>query len=286
MSIPLGYVSSVIIKLDQDIRFFKGVELELTVPQAYLAYQGSLAFAIYGELDSLPNSGIADLQGRQILLEPIPNKIQTIYQIPIRSSHGLRSSPYVSVPTDIVPPSSFPLLFRLLPISKGLNPEVESLTFQLSVKPILSDEGAIRITTRYPLQLPEKPFTLLIDDRVIENRGEEQILKEGEHHLVVLSEDYRNESRRFFVERAKVLDITLELQDSTPMILFEAPEEARIFFDGVQVEQSLTPLPVEPGIHEVRFRVSDYSVIKPVTVQRGKTYKVALTVDINIQESE
>jgi hypothetical protein len=262
------------------------VELELTAPQAYFAYQGSLAIAIYAELDSIPEPGTADLQGRQILLEPIPNKIQTIYQIPIRPSHGLRSSPYVSVPTNVIAPSSFPLLFRLMPVSKGLNPEVESLIFQLSVKPVFSEEGAVRIITRYPAQFPEKPFTLLIDDKVIENHREERLLKEGEHHLVVLSEDYRNESRRFFVERAKVLDITLELQDSTPTILFEAPEETLIFFDGIQVEQSLTPLPVAPGSHEVRFRVSDYSVIKPIIIEKGKTYKAALTVDVTIRENE
>jgi hypothetical protein len=286
VSLPLSYVSSALIGLERDVRFFKGVELELTVPQAYLAYQGSLAIAVYAELDRIPGPGVADIQGRQIFFEPIPNKIQTVYQIPLRSAHGLRTSPYVSVPTDIVPPSSFPLLFRLLPVIKGLQEEVESMLFQLSVKPVLSDEGAVRITSRYPPQLPEKPFILLIDDEVIENHGEERLLKEGEHHLVVLSEDYRNESRRFLVERGKVLDITLELQDPTPLIVFEAPEEARIFFDGVLVEQNRAPLPVEPGSHEVRFQVSDYSIIKPVTVQRGKTYRVALTVDVTIRENE
>jgi hypothetical protein len=32
--------------------------------------------------------------------------------------------------------------------------------------------------------------------------------------------------------------------------------------------------------------MSDYTVIKPLTVQRGKTYRVALTVDVNIAESD
>jgi hypothetical protein len=286
VSIPLSYVSSALIELERDVRFFRGIELELTVPQTYLAYQGSLAIAMYTELDSFPTSGIADIQGRQIFFEPIPNKIQTIYQIPLRPSHGLRSSPYVSVSANIIPPSSFPLLFRILPVIKGLSAEVENMLFQLSVKPLLSDEGAVRITPRYPVRFPEKPFTVLIDDEVIENPEAERLLKEGEHHLAVLSEDYRNESRRFLVERGKVLNITLELQDPTPMIVFEAPEEARVFFDGVLVEQDHTPLPVEPGRHEVKFQVSDYAVIKPITVERGKTYRVALSIDIAIQESE
>jgi hypothetical protein len=286
ISVPLSYVSSALITLENEVRFFRGIELELTAPQAYLAYQGSLAIAIYAELDNPPGAGVADVEGRQLVFEPIPNKIQTVYQIPLRSAHGLRTSPYVSVPTGIIPPSSFPLLFRILPVIKGLNEEVESMFFQLNVKPILSDEGGIRITSRYPEHLPARPFTLLIDDKVIENPGEEQLLREGEHHLAVLSENYRNESRRFFVERGKITDILVELQDPTPMVVFEAPEEARIFFDGVLLEPASAPLPVEPGQHEVRFQVSDYSVIKSITVQRGKTYKIALAVDVIIQENE
>jgi hypothetical protein len=286
VSIPLGYVSSTLFELEQDVRFFRGIELELIVPQAYLAYRGSLAVAMYAELDGSPRPGIADLQGRRVFFEPIPNKIQTVYQIPLRASHGLRSSPYVSVFSNILPPSSFPLLFRILPVAKGLNPEVETMLFQLSVKPVLSDEGAVRIIPLYPHRFPKKPFTLSIDDEVIENPEEERLLKEGEHHLAVLSEDYRNESRRFLVERGKVLTIILELQDPTPIIVFEAPEEALIFLDGVLVERDREPLPVEPGVHEVRFQISDYSVIKPITAERGKTYRVALAVDITIQENE
>jgi hypothetical protein len=271
--------------LEGDTRFFRGIQLELTAPQDWLAYRGSLAAAIYGDLNKTPEPGVADLEVRQLSFEPLPNKIQNIFQIPLRQGHGLRNSPYAMVPVGIVAPSSFPLLFRLMPVIKGISEEMENMKFNLLVKPILSDEGAVKINVHFPEQLPGKAFTLLIDDTVIENPGEERLLKEGEHDLVVLSEDYRNQSRRFIVERAKVLGLTLELQDPTPLIYFEYPEGASIFLDNTPVSNPQTLQPVEPGLHEVRFQVSDYSIIRPIMVQKGKTYKVALSVDVDISES-
>ncbi|MDR1030344.1 MAG: hypothetical protein LBL76_05680 [Treponema sp.] len=286
VSVPLSYVSSVLITLDQELRFFRGVSLELTAPQTFLPYYGSLAIALYADLDRLPDPGIADITGRQIGFEPIPNKIQTLYQIPLRSDHGLRTTPYVSVLTDVISPASFPLLFRLMPVIKGLNEAIESMVFQLQVKPILTNEGAVRIGFRYPELLPGKSFILLIDDVLIERPEDEQLLREGEHHLVILSDAYRNENRRFLVERGKILDITVELQDPTPLISFEAPENTLIYLDNELIKDTQRSYPVEPGEHELRFQMSDYSIIRPVMVQKGKTYKVALSVDITVSESE
>jgi hypothetical protein len=283
--VPLSYTGSALILLEGDMRFFRGIQVELTAPQGWLPYKGSLAAVIYGDLNKIPELGVADLEGRQLSFEPLPNKIQNIFQIPLRQGHGLRTSPYAAVPTGIVPPASFPLLFRLMPVSKGITEEMEKMTFYLLVKPILSDEGAVKISFRFPEQLPGRAFTVLIDDKVIENPGEERLLKEGEHDLVVLSEDYRNQSRRFVVERARVLDLAVELQDPTPLIAFEYPEGARIFLDNTPVSNPQSLQPVEPGLHEVRFQVSDYSIIRPITVQKGKTYKVALSVDVDILET-
>jgi hypothetical protein len=283
--VPLSYIGSALILLEGDMRFFRGVQVELTAPQGWLAHRGSLAAAIYGNLNKTPEPGIADLEGRQLSFEPLPNKIQNIFQIPLRQGHGLKNSPYATVPTGIVPPSSFPLLFRLMPVIKGISEEMENMTFNLLVKPILSDEGAVKISFRFPEQLSGKAFTVLIDDEVVEKPGEERLLKEGEHDLLILSEDYRNQSRRFIVEKAKVLDLAVELQDSTPLICFEYPEGAGIFLDNTPVSNPQSLQPVEPGFHEVRFQVSDYSIIRPITVQKGKTYKVALSVDVDISET-
>jgi hypothetical protein len=285
-SINLSCVGAAVIALDRDIRFFRGIEVELVVPQTYMAHRGSLAVALYADLDKPPGPGIADLEARQISMEPIPNKIQIVYQIPIRPGHGLRDSPYVSLPAGIVPPESFPLLFRILPVIKGLSEELETMSFQLNVKPILSDEGAVRIIPKYPEYLARRPFTTLIDDEVVERPQDTRLLKEGEHSLVIISDDYRNESRRFVIERGKILELGIALQDTIPLVYFEAPDNALIFFDNEAVDSSRQPITANPGPHEVRFQMGDYTMVKTLSIRRGKTYRIALAVDVSISEND
>ena len=286
VTIPLTYVSSSLIAIEGDTRFFRGIQLELTAPQNYLNYRGSLAAGLYGELNHTPEIGIADLECRRLGFDPLPARIQTIYQIPLKAEHGFRTSPYATVLTDVLNPSSFPLLFRLMPVIKGISDEMERMIFYLNIKPILSDEGALRFNIRYPYNLPDRPFTVLIDDKVIDNPREERLLKEGEHHLVILSEDYRNISQLIVVERAKILELAIELLDTTPLLVFEYPENARVYLDNIYIPNPGIPRPVDPGMHEVRFQVSDYTITRPITVQKGKTYRVSLSVDVNISETE
>jgi hypothetical protein len=283
-SIPLSYTGSAIITMSEDVRFFRGVELNFTVPQAYLAYRGGLMVGVYAGLETIPHVGVADVSARRLFFEVLPNKIQTIYQIPVQENHGLKTTPYVTVLNGIAS-NAFPILFRITPAMKGIDEEVEKMRFTLSVKPIMSDEGALNISFRYPEQLTGKPFALLIDDVLIENVNEELLLKEGSHHLVVVSEDFRNESRLFLIERGKTLFLTIELQDPTPILMFEAPKNARVYIDGAYVDSS-KPLPVEPGQHEVRFVLSDYLIVRPITVRKGRTYKVVMTVSVDVSESD
>jgi hypothetical protein len=103
---------------------------------------------------------------------------------------------------------------------------------------------------------------------------------------MILSNDYRTESRRFLVERGKINDLTIELRDATPLVLFEAPEDSHVYFDGVQLENFRRPYPAEPGVHEVKFQLSDYTIVKSIKLQKGRTYRIALMVDLNFEESE
>ncbi|MDR2444798.1 MAG: PEGA domain-containing protein [Spirochaetaceae bacterium] len=282
VSISLAYNDSVLIFLQQDVRFIRGVELEFTAPQTWLPHQGSLAFGLYSNLDSEPVTNPAEIECTPVLVGPIPNKIQTVYQIPLHTQHGLRGTPYMTLLKAPVPPESFPLLFRLTPTAKGWSREIESMRFQLNVKPVFSDEGALSISVHRPEFPPNGSYTVLIDDQVVENSDVETLVKEGEHTLTLLSPDYRTENRRFVIERGKTLSLSVTLQDLTPLVIFEAPALARIFIDNTPVMRTNAPLAVDPGIHDVRIQLSDYTIIKTVTIEKGKTYRVAFIVDMQV----
>ena len=283
-TITLSYSGSTVIQIEGDARFFRGIQLELTATQSFLPYHDNLAAVLYDELSRIPEPGVTDLECRQIVQDPLPARIQIIYQIPLREGHGLRTSPYATVLTGVQSPSSFPLLFRLVPVIKAIPDELEKIVFTLNVKPILSEEGALRINFRYPEGLRDRPMTVLIDGEPISNPAEERFLKEGDHRLVIQSEDYRGQSSRFVIERAKTLDLLVELQDTRPRLIFEYPESARVYLDNVLLSNLRTSLAVEPGLHEVRIQISDYTIIRPLTVQRGRTYRIALSVGVEITE--
>ena len=283
--VSIGINSSFFITLDADARFLNGIELEITAPQAWLRYGGSLVMIMYNSLNQPVSIGVADLTGNRIAFEALPSRLRIVYHIPIRANHGLRTTTSVTVPTGIIAPSTFPLLFRLMPVNKGLSSEFENLRFNVTARPILSDEGAIRLVPRYPPQLRNRPFTVLINDVVVTDINELIMLREGEHHLVILSDDYRNESRRFTVERGRIVDLILELHDPTPMLIFEGPQNAEVYLNNTLV-RSRDPIPIEPGTHEVRFIIGDYTVIRTINVQRGKTYRISLEVDLIISEED
>jgi len=287
VNIPIGIHSSVIITLGAEARFFRGIEIEISAPQSWLPYRGALLMTMYNNLNPQTAAGVSDIEGTRITMDPLPSRLRILYHVPIRAQHGLRTTTSVIVtPSAPVQPATFPILFRLTQASKGLPDEFEGIMFSLTARPILSDEGAVRLIPRFPPQLRNRPFTVLIDDNVISNISEQIMLKEGEHHLVILSDDYRNESRRFVVERSRIIDLTIELQDPTPIIIFEGPQNSQVFLNNNPVSHNKEPITVEPGMHDIRFQVGDYTVTRSLNVQRGKTYKVALAVDLTVQEED
>jgi len=285
-SIPVGINSSVIITLGSEARFLRGIEIEITSPQNWLAHRGAIGISVYNNINPQTAHGITDIDASRTAFEPLPARLQTNYQIPVRQPHGLRTTTTVTVLPAVTQLSTFPILFRLMPVIKGISEELETMIFNLTVRPILSDIGAIRLIPRYPPQLRNRPFTVLIDDNLIVNTSEQIVLREGEHHLVILSDDYRNESRRFVVERAKVNDLIVELQDPTPILILEGPENAVIYLDNVRFQRNSEPVTVEPGLHEIRFQIGDYTITRNLNIQRGKTYRVALAIDLTIQEED
>lgn len=284
VAFTLGFNDSAALIPEKDTRFFRGVEIEITAPQVWLAHHGGLAVVLYAGANKPPSKGRNELEVTQVRSDVIAGRIQTVYQIPVRKNHNLRDTPYGTV-LPVIAPQDFPLIIRIMPITKDLPAEVENMRFQVNARSILSDEGAAKINVRYPANLRNKPYTLLIDDIIVENAQNELLFREGEHHLMIISGDYRNESRRFLVERSKTIELNIMLQDVTPLLIFEVPDNSRVFLDNARVTPG-APRPVEQGNHEIKVQVSDYTIIKSLYVQKGKTYRVSFIVDLAVQEED
>ncbi|GMO22919.1 MAG: hypothetical protein Ta2B_02020 [Termitinemataceae bacterium] len=289
ITVPVSYNDAALITLTGDTRFMRGIEIELTAPQLWLPNQGSLAVGIYSDIDPIQlsdarySSGNSEIRCRRLSFEPLPGKLQTVYQVPLRNNHGLRTTPYVSVIQDIVDPSTFPLLVRVAPLIKQLSGDLENMRFMLTVKPLFGNEGLVAIKLLYPNIRQTSPVSLLVDDKLIEPFGE-IYMSEGEHFLTIVSNYYRNESRRFIVERGKIQEVSITLRDLSPSIIFEAPARSLIFIDGNLVSKTSAPVIVTSGIHEVKIQLSDYTIVKTVNIQKGRTYRVAFTIDLDINE--
>jgi hypothetical protein len=284
VSVSLSYDDSVLISLDQDIRFIRGIELELTAPQSWLNYEGSIAAGLYSNIGKIPGTTPVYVEAAPLFFEPLPNKIQTVYQIPLHARHGLRDTPYLTLFKTPVSPKNFPVLFRLTSVTKEWNNELKNLRFQLNVKPIFSDEGLLIVNVQRPKYPPNGSYSLLIDEQVTDNLSDGIFIKEGEHSLTLLSQDYRAEKRRFVIERGKTLSLSIVLHDLTPLLIFEAPKQARIFVDDAPVARTSVPLAVEPGKHDIRIQLSDYTIMKTAAIEKGKTYRIAIIMDMRIEE--
>ncbi len=283
-SAQLGYNDAIGIAFPKEATFLKGVEIEIKIPQDIVAYRNSMAYGVYRQVRPAPQAQSIDYQADRIDLQPLPSRLSFVLQIPLRADHGLKSGPYATVVPFVHDPRNGPLLFRLLPVMKGLPENIESLAFGVKIKPILANEGGFRLSVTYP-DGHAKPLTVRVDERLIEDPAAMLVLAPGNHHLSIVSQDFRNEVRMFTVEIAKITELSVALQGTAPRLLLEAPENAVIMVDGVPVANPREPREFEPGEHTIEFKIGDYAITRQIFAERGKDYTVSMLIDVNVVET-
>ncbi|HET7839690.1 MAG TPA: hypothetical protein VFL04_08015, partial [Rectinemataceae bacterium] len=270
----------------KDSPFIQGMEIELKVPAAVMAVPGGFAYELWRRVDPAPEKSRFGYRGERIITQMLPARAGLVIQVPIRKDHSLKSGPYATLVPVVVEAKDFPFLFKLLAVSKGFSSEVENAQFQVRVRPILTDEGALSIRLRYPEGQAEKsPVAITVDDRKVEASGP-LLLKAGVHRLHIASDNYREENRSFTIEQGKALELVVELQDTTPVLLIEAPDSAVVLLDGQRLDHVAKPqIQVEAGEHSATCRIGDYTITRKFTAYRGKTYHLVLAIDLQVQES-
>lgn len=280
-----GIFDGVAIVLPEDRTFITGIELTIKIPETVAQWRDTVAYLFYNDITPSPSENTIDYTGNRTSLNTIPGRLnQTVY-IPLSRKFSIKESPYAKTLDPTVRLTDNCVFFRFMLAMKGAPESLEHAQFELSVRPVLSSEGYFSLNVKEP-DGKKADYKIYIDDQSFSSKPEKIILKEGEHHLSITSDDYRNEVRTFIVEQAKHTKVNVELRGIEPVIRIISPENAKVFFDGKPFTQTKDSFTATPGSHTIKFVIGDYEVVKNINADNGRSYTVNLTVDATITEEE
>ena len=280
----LGFNDVLAITLPDETQFLKGIELEFKLPSDMLIYKHCIGFSFYTNISPVPDENTFDFTGKRIYINTLPARLSMVLQIPFSENHSIQETPYATLmPYSIVEGSST-IFLRLQPITKLLPENIEELVFEVSAKPIFSDEGVFELSLVYP-DKEHKGIAVFIDEKPVTNYEKPIKLAAGMHYLAVTSENYRTEVRTFAIDQAKTTKLEVQLRDTAPSLIITAPSNASVLIDGAPSAWGEKPITVSAGEHTVKFVIGDYEVSKTVTAINGKTYNISVSFDVQVTET-
>lgn len=283
VSVPLRYNQAVGITLTHDTVFIQGLEFELRIPKAMQGAEASIAWSLYSSVSPTPSVDKVEYVGELIATQPLPARVAMSLILPISERHALKGSPFAGLVPMIVGPERFPVFFKLTPIGKGLLSSMEAAEFRLTVRPVLRDEGGLRISLAFP-EGSDPAAVVFVDDKRIEDHKGLIIARKGPRVIRVVAEGFREEVVTVPVEAGRIIPLELTMIPNLPRFAFEAPAGTIILLDGQAVPASeMGGLAVEPGEHTLFFRIGDYSMTRKILALRGKTYRLVLSVELDVQ---
>ncbi len=283
----LAYSDGVAVRLPEDTEFLDGIELELRIPKAAQAIKGAFLLMVYKRVSPDPGLDRVAYAGQRLASLVVPSKVSQSYRLPLRPDHGIKPSPYAA-DLPMVSPADFPLIVRLMPAMKGMSEELEVAAFVLSAKPILRDEGQVRLVFDWPEDAtPESGLSASIDDHPLEDHLKPINLRSGNHALRVSGPELRDEYIVFDLAKGQRLTIRVALKGVVPRVILEYPEKAWAEMDGKRLEaRPGEAFAVTPGEHVFSFSIGDYAVQRRIMVARGRTYRISLSMDLRVEEVE
>lgn len=275
---------AVAVYLPEDKTFIEGVEIKMVIPETIASWRNSVAATVYDRISPEPKSRQIDYSGTRLYVSTIPGKLSWVMQIPLKKENSIKENK-LSTKIDTIPsPDATNLFIKFQPVMKGLPEEVLNSYISVTSRPIFSDKGRLVLNLAGPAASAED-ISVFIDDLPV-NFKKDIILKTGVHNLSVVSENYRNEVRTFFIEQAKTTNLDIMLRGVEPALVLEAPDGVLIWLDGIDcTKQNGSEFIITEGEHTVKFALGSYEVVRSLNAVKGKTYNVSLDVDLSISEN-
>jgi hypothetical protein len=286
-SARLSLDDALAVTLPADRTFLRGVTFDLDIPIELSSFAGAAAYSFYGHISPVPNRSVIDYKGDRLIVEALPARTGLSLGVPYGKESALKAGPYLRVLPFAAKESDSVIFFRIQLVMKGLPDDVLAAKVNVTVRPVYEDKGRLLLKVVYPRGSAgvERPYTVFIDERAVGTAGGVIVLDAGLHHLSIVSDFYRNETRVVTIPTAQTVQLEIALTDIAPLVAVAAPDGADIFFDGERLDPAKKSFAVSPGDHMIRFALGGYEISRTIHTVNGKTYFVTLDFDVEVAET-
>lgn len=268
------------IYLPEDRTFLEGIEIKMVIPEEIAAWRNSVAATVYDRISPEPTKNQIDYSGTRLYVNALPAKLSWVLQIPMVKKHSIRENSYSSLIDTIPSPQATNIFVKFQPIMKGIPEEVSNATILVSAKPVFMNKGRLKLNLFSAAE--NRNCSVFIDD-VATDISKDIILDTGKHNISIVSEDFRNEVRTFYIEQAKTTNLDIELKGVEPTLIINSPDGVTITLDDIDCTESIgKEFIISEGEHTIRFQLGNYVVVRNLNAIKGKTYKASLDVDLTI----
>lgn len=284
-STTLKYANGLAIRINPEMDFLQGVEIEIKQGQASLNFPNSVEYQMY-TCKQLPKEKILEYSGKAIEKKLLPSRLSSVVQFPTTEKNDLSSSAYAKLlPYTYKPDDGF-ILVRLQPIMKGLSVEFENAVFTITVKAIYTNEGGLKVNVKFP-NTPS-PIKLSLNENPVKLPEKDTFLKlaVGEYTLVLEAENYRTELRNIEIKQAEILKLDIDMRSIIPLLYVFVPDGVEVFLDREKIATQKQPIELSAKKHTLKLKLGTYEVLREINAEEGKTYTVTMDIDVDLKESE
>ena len=289
-----GLNDSIAVNIPEERFFLEGIEFKMDIPEDMAIWRDCCGAYIYDDIRPAPKAQQIDYSGTKIFFGVVPGKLSWILQLPLTKNAQFKTNQYTKT-IEAIPSANGNFVFlRLQQIMKGVPDEVMNAKITITVRPILSDKGLLKVKLSTLSDSEPKTdgqtdnISIFVDNEsyLLQDAQKGFVLGTGVHNVSVISENYRTEVRKVRIDQAKTTELEIVLKSIEPTVLITAPEGATVYLDDEKFEDLGKEVEISEGDHKIRCGIGDYEIVRSISVTKGRSYKVNLTVDLQISETE
>ena len=224
--------------------FIEGIEIKMTIPEETALWRDCCACVVYDSVNPSPKKEQIDFSGNKIFFEVLPGKLSWYLQIPLTDTKQFKTNQYTTRLEKKPDLSGNYIFLRLQQVMKGVPDTVLDSVIKMSVKPILSNKGILKLNIQEP-EIQTKYQAKSDSDKTEESEKAAEITEQG------LSSAQLNNA---------------QAEDNSQEEAFYT-----VFVDDNPVQSDLDKILLSTGIHNVSVISESYRTeVRNVRIEQAK----------------